>query len=133
MLAALQTLVNENPRTGVPEWLLTTATKLHSNRADAFLRTNCQATCARLRYLILPDETRWVETLQVPSKACDTYMVKFGEDHEFMVIKNRVFQSYAFKHEAEERALDLTLPLYKHISCDPDGYHCYNPEFYIPQ
>jgi len=129
-LANVQALVNENPRAHLPEWILTTARELWKEREDRFLRTNCQATCARLRHLIFPDETRWLETRKQP--LCGIYMVQFGQDHEFTVIKDRVLQSYAFQHEVEEREYDPRQPYYAHISHDAQAYRYLRPTFLVP-
>jgi hypothetical protein len=60
-------------------------------------------------------------------------MVQFHQDHEFMVHEGKVYQSYAFQHEVQERAFDPGKPYWAHVSHDPEGYKCYQPTFFVPQ
>jgi len=131
MLCALERLHAHDPTQGVPPWLLMQA-RMYGPTAADFLRTNCQATVSRLRHLLLPDESRWRECTTLPP-GCTTYMVQFGDDHEFMVINARhVIQAYAFKHGAQQSAFNPSLPLYTHVSRNAEEYQSIPPTFFVP-
>lgn len=131
-LAEVQALTNDDPQAHIPEYLLMMAAQLWPKRELQFLRTNCHATCARLRHLLWPDDSRWIIMEEVPATS-DVYMVSFDDEHELMVVKDRVLQSYAFKSEVEERPYDPSMPYYKHVSYDSDDYQHIQPTFYVPQ
>lgn len=111
MLAQIQALVATDPRAGLPEWILTTASLLWRDREEHFLETCCHATCARAHHLAVRDGT-------------SGFMVNFGDDHAFAVIGGRVYQSYAFKSEVVESTYDPSRPMWTHIlpPHHEDGY-----------
>lgn len=129
-LAHVKEMVDADPWEGVCQFVKIHAVRIYHNRQDEFLRTSCEATADRVRHLIEPDDSRWVNVEVAPTDG-RPFIVSFDTEHYLAVLDgSRVLQSYAFRHEVQETPYDSTKPLHSHISRDQEHYACMTPEIF---
>jgi hypothetical protein len=124
----LDNVHNTIRRKDLPQWILDTANKLYPSKAQRFLETNCDATAHAVCKAI--DSGDW-QAVDKPTGP--VYRVVFDEcEHTFVVVGDKVYQSYWNKHRCQITDYDPKLPYWAHVSVDCELYKDCEVTFFEP-
>lgn len=114
----------------LPQWIQDTASVLHGTKSKLFLETNCDTTAYAVCRTLHPTPDEW-RAVDKPSGP--VYRVVFDEcDHTFVVVYNKVYQSYWNRHKCQISDFDPSIPLWSHVSVNNEAYKDCDVTFFEP-